>query len=641
MRRLPIMFIGQERSGKTSLKKSLKGDHFDANEESTRGIEVDPSHFKVTTEIWRPGMPDQTISSDSGISFDHHAARLIARKLKGKQETSEDSSGEPSEATFPNHGPSTSHDTQISSAVKWDQENRKPTTEREIPEDVANLIEMLIRKDVKVDKEEEIYSVLWDFGGQFVYYVTHPLFLTARAIYLLVYDLSRNPYEKAIPVRKQGLFSESEDSYSSKTNMDYLDSWMSSVASLASHDEIQKVGFSEKLPAKLPPVFLVCTHADRTYSGGDSTAEAAKIYGSLLEKPYSFHLFDGVFAVNNTKAGSENECPEVVRLRSEVFSVAKELPQMNKEIPLKWLKFEKVLQAMIKDGYKWIALEEARQVAFQVCQISNEEEFMTLMKLLHDQRIIIHFDVTPNLNKMVVLDIQWLIDVFKKVITIEPYDGKGDPYKDLWLKLEKTGILDEKLLKHVWGPLYDQKGTSVSLIEIMEKFSLLCIWQSSDEGKQYLVPSMLKSHPSEDIIRLVKSSQVPSLYLKFNSSQVPIGLFPRMVLQFYRWCSKEWLATCKPQFYQNFARFHIDPDSGCSVVLLQYRLKSYAHRPRFSRGGRTGSARGLPVRPPREERTKHETKPRRNRGKHAFLKDRVFVPLIAFVSSIVVVFCRI
>ena len=45
---------------------------------------------------------------------------------------------------------------------------------------------------------------------------------------------------------------------------------------------------------------------------------------------------------------------------------------------------------------------------------------------------------------------------------------------------------------------------------------------------------------------------------------------------------------------------------------LQYRLKSYAHRPRVSRGGRAGTARGLPVRPPREERTKHETKPRRN-----------------------------
>ena len=76
------------------------------------------------------------------------------------------------------------------------------------------------------------------------------------------------------------------------------------------------------------------------------------------------------------------------------------------------------------------------------------------------------------------------------------------------------------------------------------------------------------SHPPEDITRLVTSSQIPSLYLTFNSSQVPIGLFSRMVLHFYQWCSKEWPSPCKPQFYQNFVRFHIDPEAGCSVILL-------------------------------------------------------------------------
>ena len=572
VRRLPIMFIGHEGSGKTSLKKSLKGDHFDANEKSTRGIEVDPSHFKVTTETWRPGKPDQTISSDSEILFNHHAARLIVRELKSKQEKSEDLSGEPSEAmdnfqTLPNHEPSTSHDTRISSGVKWDQEQRTPTIEPEIPDDLAKLIARLIREDVNVNKEEEeeIYSVLWDFGFD----VTHPLFFTARAIYLLVYDLSRNPREKAIPVR-QGVFKEFKDSYSSRNNMDYLDSWMSSLASLVSHDEIQEVNSSEKLPPELPPVFLVCTHADRNYSGKSSAVVAAEIYGSLLEKSYSSHLFDDVFAVDNTKSGSKHECPEVVRLRSEVLSVAKELPQMTEEIPLKWLMFEKELKAKIKDGYKWIPLEEARQVAIEVCHLSDEDEFMTLMKMLHGHRIIIHFDDTPKLNKIVVLDIQWLINEFKKVITIEPYHaGKGrKPHKNLWFKLEKKGILDEKLLEHVWGPLYDQKEISESLIEIMEKFSLLCSWQSSDGEKQYLVPSMLMSHPSEGIIRLVKSSQIPSLYLTFNSSHVAIGLFPRMMLKLCQWCSKEWPTPRKPKFYKNFARFHIDPDSGCSVILL-------------------------------------------------------------------------
>ena len=62
---------------------------------------------------------------------------------------------------------------------------------------------------------------------------------------------------------------------------------------------------------------------------------------------------------------------------------------------------------------------------------------------------------------------------------------------------------------------------------------------------------------------------------------------------------------------------------------VQYHLESYAHWPRVSRGGRTGSARGLPVRPPREEQMKHETKPRRNLGNHAFCNNRVFVLLIA------------
>ena len=52
-----------------------------------------------------------------------------------------------------------------------------------------------------------------------------------------------------------------------------------------------------------------------------------------------------------------------------------------------------------------------------------------------------------------------------------------------------------------------------------------------------------------------------------------------------------------------------------------------------------GSARGLPVRPPREERTKYEMKPRRNLGNLAFSNSRVFVLLIAFVFIGIAVYC--
>ena len=45
-----ILFIGQCRAGKTSLKKSLLGLPFDPKEQSTEGIEVDPSICEVEVE---------------------------------------------------------------------------------------------------------------------------------------------------------------------------------------------------------------------------------------------------------------------------------------------------------------------------------------------------------------------------------------------------------------------------------------------------------------------------------------------------------------------------------------------------------------------------------------------------------------
>ena len=51
------MLIGQDRAGKTSLKKSLIGLPFNRKEKSTDGIEVDPSKFQLDVgEVrnWQP-----------------------------------------------------------------------------------------------------------------------------------------------------------------------------------------------------------------------------------------------------------------------------------------------------------------------------------------------------------------------------------------------------------------------------------------------------------------------------------------------------------------------------------------------------------------------------------------------------------
>ena len=582
VRRVPIMLVGQDGSGKTSLKKSLKGECFKPDEDSTVGIEVDPSHIKVSSEVWKMWEKGEETNSEAAISYEYHVARLAVEKMMV-------SSDEPTASTpveffsvddmqsseisrdqvsFQSPKEPESHVSKTIPDVSGYKSN--PVATNTMPEDVAILIETLKNVD-NVEDEEDVYSVFWDFAGQFVYYATHPLFLTVKAIYLLVFDISQDPHERAKCIVKEGMYSRVEDSFSMKTNLDYLDFWMSSIVSLAPQDETnQERPETEALPEKLPPVFLVCTHADTPHGGGDPYTLARNVFRYLQNKPYANHLFEEAFVVNNRKSGSGNECSEVVRLRDDIRAVAKELPLMKEAIPIKWLKYQKALQALKENGHNRITLESAKQIASEVCNIIEDDQFQTLLNFLHDQRILIHFDDTPELNKLVVLDPQWLVDVFRRVITIKPYDRKEKAFKELWCKLEKEGVLEEELLEHAWNSLYDDKETIKGLIAIMEKFSLLCLWPSSDAScrKQYLVPSMLMSIPPDDVIKLVTSAQIPSLYITFESRRVPPGLFPRLVLQFFEWGKGELWDKINPQLYLNFARFYTTADKNCSVVLL-------------------------------------------------------------------------
>ena len=611
------MLIGQDRSGKTSLKKSLQGLRFNPDENSTVGIDVDPSHFKVTTEIWKPGKEGKAANKEEmAPSFEHRVARVVVENLRKLELTSEvktvDKSKDPlTDPQIPELSPTISHsqvgssaDSPLTTQIKTvedygDSSNSSPVAHAEgssrvsqttdnyltetiaresnvssgmIPKEMETLIRELGDRVDKMESEDYLYSVLWDFAGESVYYETHQLFLSSRAVYLLVYDLSRDPDEIAQPVEKQGIFKKIKEKSCAKTNLDYLDYWMTSVSSQSSQvkdlDSYSASAYTV-LPMVLPPVFLVCTHSDKPFGGKDPSELAIHLYGSLETKPYSTQLYDGVFVVDNTKSGMHQECSEVLRLRKCILDVIEELPHKNEYIPIKWLRYEKALNVVLNEGHKRITFEHAKRIAHEVCQIHDHQEFLTVLDFLHDQRIIIHFDDTDELNELVVLDPQWLIDVFKKVITVKRFDRIERGFKHLWLKLEREGILEENLLKHMWGSLAEEHQTFESLIAIMEKFSLLCPWSSPDQpfSRKYLVPSMLRWYPPQDITKLITSARLPSLFVKFESGHSPSNLFPRLVVQFLQWGRKKLWTIVDPHLYKNFFRFYTE-DKNCSVVLL-------------------------------------------------------------------------
>ena len=188
------MLIGQARSGKTSLKKSLKGIPFNPHEDSTVGIDVDPSYFKLTTETWKIAMEDQVTDKEAKSYYEYNLGRQVIKNLKHgenlpKTDSEEQSVSERNEVTEDSpsgmfaQGASSMHSVArtLSKTERDDNHAFETTDFKSYPEqtterddalspqktlkDIESLLPDLLAAD-QVEGEDDIYSLLWDFAGE-------------------------------------------------------------------------------------------------------------------------------------------------------------------------------------------------------------------------------------------------------------------------------------------------------------------------------------------------------------------------------------------------------------------------------------------------------------------------------------------
>ena len=177
-KRLPIMVIGQDRSGKTSLKNSMMGKPFKPDEDSTVGIDVGPSHFNVSSDICMPG--GNTVNNQAQIdfrealSFEHHMARLVVEGLTPRNIDSKEDlpSKEAKITSSPVASKNAIESVQESDAYSAARQEEKNYIVK-IPDEVAERIKNLLKEVGKerVGDDAVMYPIVWDFAGQPVYYI--------------------------------------------------------------------------------------------------------------------------------------------------------------------------------------------------------------------------------------------------------------------------------------------------------------------------------------------------------------------------------------------------------------------------------------------------------------------------------------
>ena len=80
----------------------------------------------------------------------------------------------------------------------------------------------------------------------------------------------------------------------------------------------------------------------------------------------------------------------------------------------RWFNFEKVVQELVAEDVYYLKLDQLKEIIRNVCYIETEDEAATMLNFYHDLGKIV------KQYNTVILRAKWLIDVFKKLVTICP-----------------------------------------------------------------------------------------------------------------------------------------------------------------------------------------------------------------------------
>ena len=198
------------------------------------------------------------------------------------------------------------------------------------PEEFTDYLDQLLKGlNLQTDAtavEHHMILDLWDFAGQQLYYASYPVFLSPRAVYMLVYDLSKGLNDLAQPCFKQGDRKIPLTNPNKETNVENLLSWLVSVSSICSSQSEKAV---KDQPHCRPPVFIVGTHADKQQKEDIDKIEM-QIKREILEN--SETVIRPIFSVDNTKGSSDRG---VSTLQKRMIEVLKNEPYMGEEIPVR------------------------------------------------------------------------------------------------------------------------------------------------------------------------------------------------------------------------------------------------------------------------------------------------------------------
>ncbi|XP_065496601.1 leucine-rich repeat serine/threonine-protein kinase 2 [Caloenas nicobarica] len=325
-------------------------------------------------------------------------------------------------------------------------------------------------------KKELILNV-WDFGGQEEFYSTHPHFMTQRALYLAVYDLSKGQAE-----------------------VDAMKPWL----------------FNIKARASTSPVILVGTHLDVS-DEMQRKACMSKITRELLNKR-GFPAIQDYHFVNATE-----ESDSIIRLRKIIIKESlhfkiRDQPVVGQLIPDSYLELEKRILLERKNvPVEFPVIDQKRLLELvQESQLQlDENELPHAIHFLNESGVLLHFqDPALQLRDLYFVDPKWLCKIMAQILTVK-VEGCSKYPKGI----VKRSDVEKFLLKKSKFP----KIYMSQYFKLLEKFQI-ALPLGED---QLLIPSSLSDH--RPVIELPHCENSEIIIRLYEMPYFPMGFWSRLI----------------------------------------------------------------------------------------------------------------
>ena len=297
---------------------------------------------------------------------------------------------------------------------------------------------------------------VWDFAGQHDYYNNHHHFLTARSLFLVLWNASEHGRE-GVPnsASPQG------------RGLDSLRFWF---ASLAFH-LTQKNSAPDEERKKTADYFslvVVGTHVDRLDDRQRESGQAEAREAEVRRVAAEF----GLVVRQYLEVSCVNELTNIGRLQSIVTSEILELKCMGERVPRSYLAIERLVQDLRLKHQKYpvVRIEEFYE------KFNNELLVRRALSLLSMWGRCVYFEADATLSLMLVLDPHFL-----SKLTLAGLFRLGEEAR------RRFGVIHHQDLAFFWPKLAERSDfeeISPVLIDLMEKFDV-CFGVAGDETKPF------------------------------------------------------------------------------------------------------------------------------------------------------------